>query len=621
MLVTAALPAVAAMAQNTLPANSAPATTPAGPDLSVLLLDLLGEGDAATKRAAAASLLQAGGVEPLAGVLQRKNDLAAKQAVCEAITASGSQELAFVAPLLSLLESREDVLRQAAFRALSGYRDAETVATLKLYRERLERQWLLERVEVFTRQLYERQATDAEKSSFLIARLQDHQLAVQRYTALDIVHEIIRNGKAPTDPVLQQIRSMLSDEDEVVRREALEVLRDLRRADDAPLIRTMLNRPQSPILREAAYKALGLLGDPASIPVCIQALEDPEQRVAAEAAMALGLLALPKLNAAQNGLTEQAVAALSAKAGMPMDDDGLRGAIVEAMATIADKSFLPVLSARASGDEPVPAIRQAAVRGLGRIGDESQIAVVLDRLANDPDPRVREVAAEALGRLGKTLAHTDALKPRLDVQQEPSVAVQKRAWESFRLIYLRLPAEERERILSGWAGSDAASITRRIDLLTDLEKQLSGSATPDPAALVKLRERLGDELIAAGRGADAAGVLSRAVDLTSADADRQRVTLKLVEAHLRGASSDKALEVVGKLSSEAARNAAAELILRFAEEKATTDRQAAGTLLAMVNGNGAKLFSPALQERLSKAHVAMTTPLPTQPSSTTGAAP
>jgi HEAT repeat protein len=379
----------------------------------------------------------------------------------------------------------------------------------------------------------------------------------------------------PTPPareVLLQIRQMLRDTDQSVRRKVVVVLRDLQEKDDATRIAGMLEHERSPVVLEEIYKALGRMGAVEAVPACVSGLLSSDSIVAAGAADALGRLCR-RVNGKAPPQAAAAVAALLQKTSVHIEDANLRGQIVTALAAIADLQSLPVLLTHAGPEELVPQIRQAAVTGIGEIGDPSNIDLVVSRLNEDADPGVREAAAEALGKLGSRPLHLRPLSLRLS---DSSPTVQIKCWAAYRQLFARLSWAERLEVLATWSGPDKATILRRIDLLTDLESQAT-NVKSDPGELVRIREELGDALLAGAEYALAAAAYSRAVEAMTAEQGDRRLSVlpKLLDAYLYSPAHDKAVSLAASAQSPQMVGAMAERLLAYAQEKAKIDSQAA----------------------------------------------
>jgi HEAT repeat protein len=587
---------------------AAPASAPAAAtsDSALeLILTLAGQTDAETRRATAMEVLKlksSVGNRALARLLQSKGNETVKLAVCDALATLKLDEAAFIAPLMGMLSEKDPALRKAAAAALNNYRDQTISEKLQAFVREQDAQLLAERHAALMRALYECTA-ETDRLPLVLSWIKQ-PLALERLTALDIVQQTMRKG--PPEPLLmEQIRTLLTDSDETVRQKAILVVRARGLREDAARVEAVVQSEQPVAIREAAYNTLGVLGEPSSIPVVLHGLEDPSQIVSAEAATALARLceAQPALN---RELLKGCVEGLLAKAGDGLAHPRLREQIVDAMGRIADPRFVQVLTRYGSGEESIPAVRQAAIRGLGRIGDRASMAQVIDRLDNEPDAGVREAAADALGRLATRASELRFLRERLDPKVEPSLSVQMRAWEAYLAIFNKLtPADQRE-VVATWASSDPLGADRRIELLTVLEKQ-SGTGRIDPGHLTDLREELGDALIAASRPADASAVLARGLEsvMPSQGEQRARIARKLIDADLRIPAPDKALAAAAGIQSKTARDAAAQRLLEFATVTAASDGPAARAFLYSLKQSIPDQFGPTWGQKFDALRAAL----------------
>lgn len=91
------------------------------------------------------------------------------------------------------------------------------------------------------------------------------------------------------------------------------------------------------------------------------------------------------------------LAAILANQDHEMD---IRGAAALAMGRIGGKHSFDILCALAHEGEAVPALKNYAIQGLGLLGDEAVIPVLLQALES-PDNTIFYSAAESLGKLGR----------------------------------------------------------------------------------------------------------------------------------------------------------------------------------------------------------------------------
>ncbi|NLX23681.1 MAG: HEAT repeat domain-containing protein [Phycisphaerae bacterium] len=567
----------------TQPVATAPASAPSSVvDVAAEIVKVVGQSDSPTRRAAAINVLRSttgDGAKALVTVFTTENNEAAKLAVCEAIAEVKAQAPDFIPHLEQLLHHPDAALQKAAAAALAGYADPEVREKLDAYRREQERRLLVESVQRLMDTLYDATRGEPERTDLLQTWLKS-DLPMMRTKALEIIHEALRRGGTkPSAAVLDHIRTLDNDPSPTVRQALVAFLRDQGLLDDAPRIREMLSREPAESVREEIYKALGKLIDADSIPLCMAGLGDPSEQVAAAAADALGHLCEKGTGKPPEKLAD-VVRSLLQRVEQPVTTLRLRTDLVEAMADIAAPAFGSVLVRYAGPDEPESSVRQAAIRGLGRIGNADHLPVALDRLAQDNNAGVREVSAEAIGRLGAQPAHLQALLSRLDPKLEPAAAVQNQAWRAYQLVFQRLSDAEQEAALAVWMDSDLKTLGRKIELLTGLEAQVS-VRHPGGDRLMALREQLGDACLAAGQTDEATAAWSRALGLAPADdvPTQTRLAGKLVSAYLKNGSPDKAITQAATAKLPEVRAAGAALLLQFVQDLGATDAEAAAGFL------------------------------------------
>lgn len=467
-----------------LATQSAPSSSPAASDavtLAELVLKIAGQSDPKVRREAAVQILKLNspeGVQALLPILASSNNEAAKLAVCEAIAEVRSKDSLFRQPLLSLLDHKEPTLREAAVAALAGYR-GDVVVDQRL--AEIDRQLVIDEWVTLAREFYTLLPTDADRTERLKLWLASRRSFV-RETALEAIYQALKKRQVEPAPViLAQLRTMIDDPEESVRRKVIEILRDLRQPEDSHLLEERLAKEESPATKELIYHALGYLQNPASIPVCLKGLQDPADSVAAKAAGALASLIEFAKSSTGTVDIQPVIRALLQRAEAGLGDDKLRAAVIDAMASIAAPEFLDVLVKYAGSDEYVPAIRQSAIRGIGAAGKpaEDRLPLVIDRLAVEQDPGVREAAVTALGHLGSRPEHLVPLRTRLDPKVELSVAVQKKAWESYQAVFMRMIPKDRMQVISTYP-DEAIRLVAEVQLAPE-SRQVIGEQVLDYA--------------------------------------------------------------------------------------------------------------------------------------------
>ena len=453
------------------------------------------------RRDAAVIILRLGtpdAIKALVDVFDADNNEQAKLAVCEAVAETRIQVPEFLPKLESLLQHKSYPLRKAAATALGVYTDPKVASRLESFRQEQERILMTESLDKLMDGLYEATPDEAKRNALLLEWLKS-PLATQRLKALQLVNDALRaKGANPATEILAQIRGTLTDPDELVRQKTIDALRDVGLPEDATRIRALLAGERSPAVREEIYKALGKLTDPASIEACIGGMVEPDEKVAAAASDALGRLC-QKGSVREHERITIVVNAILRRLARPVENVSLRRELVEAMADIADPRFTPLLIRHAGADELEPTIRQAALRGLERVGDAAGLNIVLDRLAHDSDMGVREVAAHALGQLGDQPAHLQALRTRLDRTAETAPTVANAAWDAYLLVFQKLSPEDQLAALATWDGSEPERLvtlsavvkpTIRATVAGNLLKYVETLDAGDHAAAVAFLDQL-----------------------------------------------------------------------------------------------------------------------------------
>jgi len=179
------------------------------------------------------------------------------------------------------------------------------------------------------------------------------------------------------------------------------------------------------VVRWAAAKALGQIGDPQATPALIQALQDKDRDVRRAAAEALGQIG-----------DRQAIPALIE--ALKDEDEGVRRAAAEALEKIGDPQATPALiQALQDKDRDV---RRAAAKALGKIGDRQAVPALIEAL-KDEDEGVRRAAAEALEKIGPP-----AVPALIQALRDEDRDVREAAAEALmRLTPVSPPQNEQER--------------------------------------------------------------------------------------------------------------------------------------------------------------------------------
>jgi hypothetical protein len=199
---------------------------------------------------------------------------------------------------------------------------------------------------------------------------------------------------------------------------------------------------------------------------------------------------------------------------------------------------------------------------LGDCGDAAS-AADLRSLLTASEPEIRAEAIQALGRCGRDAADLAALGGRLEVETETEASNRELAWESYKLVATRMPAQELAAMAQGFAVSDEKPAqSRRLELL----ELLAGSAQKFERLSVPERigvyERMAEAMTLLGDHGGAAARLGQAMGLVGDPGDGRFASLaaRQVSALLRGGQDKAAARRIGELSdSEGAKSGVLDL--------------------------------------------------------------
>lgn len=394
----------------------------------------------------------------------------------------------------------------------------------------------------FQREIFRLTPVDLRDAK-LVEWLNDPQDEVKSTAMALIKARIADEGKRPEGDILATLLRLLKQGSPSVRRDVLTVVQNL---NDPTVVRAVLaqiDEEKDPATREAAFRALGRLNSPESVPVLIREIlstEAPPECVR-EAAGTLGQLAQ------QPGVKERAreiVAPLQARyRALGANDIAMRAGLLTAMAGLGDPSFAPDFFQAVESEDP--AILRPAIQGLRAVGDSSKLSRLRRHTAN-PNPLVRLAAIEAVGQLGKEDADLEALLQRINPAVEQNDLARDAAWKGFRQLLRNKPVREQIR---------AAAMLREVpdreaEYLNDLAESLR--ERPEAAAdLEMVRDRLANLLVAQGKFADAVPHLrelytqrSKRNDPTALDTG-----LRLLDATLRTPGFSAAVNLLQQLSA------------------------------------------------------------------------
>ncbi len=403
-------------------------------------------------------------------------------------------------------------------------------------------------------------------------------LPVIRMAALSIVRaRIADEGKRPDGEVLAALLRMLPDGLAVVRREVVQIVQNLNDPAVVDAVILRLTDEKDPATRISVFQAIGKMGNPRAIPALVSEIADQRSRAdfVREAALALGAISA-KLEV--KSVVLPAVEPLKSRfARTPVDKSGLRGALLTAMAGVADPSFMPdFLTAMESED---PGLLQPAIRGLSAIGDASK-KPRFRTLASHSDPRVRLAAVEALGKLGREDADLEPLLTRLNPSIESNEIVRDAAWKAFHDALAQRSLQDRLRAADRLRDMPDLEAKYLANLITSFAS--SDETNPE---LDESRDRLAGILVGVGRHAEAVPYLRDLYESASRDhSDATAIGIRWLEAVLHSPTHQGVAAVVERLGEaapdEARKSAIVDAVSRYFESaEALADAERARQLI------------------------------------------
>jgi HEAT repeat protein len=416
-----------------------------------------------------------------------------------------------VPPLLALLQTHPDPLRQAAAEALSdisgqnyGTDSAQWQAWWSRHKDLSNESWLEQRLAYQTGRAH-RLESDLERTRNQVLRL--HQ---QFYNRLPPAERLanIQSLIDQDDPAVRALAvlwavEMLPVADAARQRDLAQVLvrlsndgtvevqraavLGLGRVDDAAALERLFVLVQKgrPQVRAAAARSLALQARNASgnsqdrfkqvIPTLQKALEDPALEVVVEAAEDLGALGASGTGPVLTGLLRhpsEPVRQAAAQALERVADPGVIERLLDALEDTSASIRFSVVGALAKAAGDSTALAESSRRTL--------IARLESLLAHDPDPGVRGRAATVLGECGSASVLASLWRC---VMAGEDGRVQEKAWAAFVEILAR---SENVSLLREWDQTLTAAKqpVRRLQLLGELvnrwqkarDRKICGSA-------------------------------------------------------------------------------------------------------------------------------------------------
>lgn len=334
-----------------------------------------------------------------------------------------------------------------------------------------------------------------------------------RLVAVQMVYDEVSVGRPVAPAVFESLRAMVGDTSPEVR---IAVARTLGAANDPGAVDSLLKQlaqENEADVRREIVAALGPTKDLRTVEPLLQRLGDESFAVARAAADALREKAETLRDRENESLAAQVAAALLERFRGTSNNAALlplRQSLAECMARLAHPSHLTVFYGLIGSDRETVAVRRAALRGLGLIGNPDSANMIVTALA-DSDRTVRLDALNAL-RTTASWSYANVIGERLSPSVESDPAVRDRAWEVLSSLLEKAPPRD----LAQWADrfgrpeGGIADQQRRLAVLQVLEKKLS--AAEEPRRLAAARQSMGETLLRLGKADEAAAKFREALD-------------------------------------------------------------------------------------------------------------
>lgn len=512
---------------------------------------------------------------------------------------TAKSDLSNEAWLAEQLKHYRERARQTAIRLASVERDLDRQQTA-----------LTTRIRDFQREVL--RPLTPEQDEAKLAEWMDDPLTEVKQGAVALVRsQIADEGKRPTGDVLAALLRLLDHVSPVIRRDVLTIAQNLQ--DDAVIdaVLARLDLEQDPSLRQAILQAIGMLASPKAIPALLREIRDDSKGAASVtvAAQALGRIAATR--AGDIDMTPSVETLKSRFTKTPIEAVNLRGALLTAMAGVADVSCATeFLAALESND---PKILQPALRGLKLIGDSSRLPRMRS-LVGHTDPRIRRAAIEAVGTLGREDADLESLLNRLNPSQEPDGSTRDAAWRAFRRYLSRRPMKERIAALQRlreWPSLETKYAEELANVLAT-----AGEYNDN---LEMLRERLANLATEAGKYEDAVPQLRElyAMRFGRQDPRASDDGIRWINAILKTSTLQNLSEVVVRVAEGSADSAVHNRIVSAIRDYAnrtdlSADPERSARFLVELRSINAELFPDGWTQLLGQIEAKSTSPTPAQ---------
>ncbi len=370
---------------------------------------------------------------------------------------------------------------------------------------------LHKRIEETISELYA--VTPAAEQEELLLKLLTDPMAEVRLVGASLTDSRITANESISENLRYQIRSMLSDKDDRLRKAVALLMAHLVDEDTVSVILARLEIEKVPDVKQALLTALGQSRAPKALPAVLVEIDSNNEQIAAAAAAALTRIASE--NPLEETQTAEAVEVLIGrykkvhKKLNGLQTQKLREELLAAMGALGHEAVADVL--KIALRDPAATIRLAAVKGLAKLGLPSSTAAIKP-LAGDVDRGVRQAAITALGFLGGKES-LPTIIARSDPSVEKDAIVREQAWEVAMSVLEKADAETLREVSKLLAKRDN-TVEKRIEIFNMLVEVLKTKGGTD---LANAQLELGNLLMEASRPSEASVHLQKAYALLAAE--------------------------------------------------------------------------------------------------------
>jgi HEAT repeat protein len=283
--------------------------------------------------------------------------------------------------------------------------------------------------------------------------------------------------RPPSDKVRTRLREMISDSDDAVRREAVDVVLTINDHGAMEPLLEQLNVEHDPVIKSQIVRALGKIEDKAAVPALLKLVHGQQLNLATLAALQIAGPLGEKLREDDSALADSTSANLrnmvNAIASIPADND-LRAACMRALATLRDPKSEVIFRKFLQPGETT-AVQTAAIDGLGNLGDTKNETLIAAELDPTADRAIRLAAAHALVHIA-TPEFANALSANIKTETDPDV--RDALWQAFKSLFNKMSAAD----LKLWADQFSYDPPKRLDILIALAGNLAKDHNEDDVA-------------------------------------------------------------------------------------------------------------------------------------------